>query len=242
MTIAGLSAPLLQEVVERKWSHWWARQSACCIRPRPPSVPAAAGKQNVVALARSNAYLRRTDLLCELIGAVIFGWIYSKGGLPASMAFTAAMSALAAPLQLFFIRRIAALAPSAMLHGRSEPGAGWARLPTWRALLENARLRCSGAGAGRVVAGRVGRPSTAVPACFSLWVPLGDWATVKPPCSRARKHACTRRGMQGRAVRRLASNQPSRAARRLQEGARSRGGGAPGAPAAARPRAAGPLA
>lgn len=100
-----------------------------------------AGKQNVVALARSNAYLRRTDLLCELIGAVIFGWIYSKGGLPASMAFTAAMSALAAPLQLFFIRRIAALAPSAMLHGRSEPGAGWARLPTWRALLENARLR-----------------------------------------------------------------------------------------------------
>ncbi len=70
------------------------------------------------------------------------GWIYSKGGLPASMAFTAVMSALAAPLQMFFIGRIAALAPSAMLHGRSEPGAGWARLPSWHAFLENARLRC----------------------------------------------------------------------------------------------------
>ncbi|KAL4440206.1 hypothetical protein ABPG75_003207 [Micractinium tetrahymenae] len=100
-----------------------------------------AGKQNVGALARSNAYLRRTDLLCELIGAVIFGWVYSKGGLPASMAFTAVMAAVAAPLQLLFIRRIARLAPSAMLHGRSEPGAAWARLPSWHAFLENARLR-----------------------------------------------------------------------------------------------------
>lgn len=100
-----------------------------------------AGKQNVTALARSNAYLRRTDLLCELVGAVVFGWVYSRGGLPASMAFTAVLAALAGPLQLLFIRRIARLAPEAMLHGRSEVGAQWARLPSWRAFLENARLR-----------------------------------------------------------------------------------------------------
>lgn len=43
----------------------------------------------MVALARSNAYLRRTDLLTELVGALVFGAIYSWGGLPASMAFTA---------------------------------------------------------------------------------------------------------------------------------------------------------
>lgn len=48
-----------------------------------------AGKQNQGALARSNAYLRRTDLVTELVGAVVFGWIYSKAGLVASMAFTA---------------------------------------------------------------------------------------------------------------------------------------------------------
>lgn len=42
-----------------------------------------------MALARSNAYLRRTDLFTELVGAFVFGWIYSKGGLAASMAFTA---------------------------------------------------------------------------------------------------------------------------------------------------------
>lgn len=51
------------------------------------------------------------------------------------------LAALAVPLQLFFIKRIADLAPSAMLHGRQEPGAGWAKLPTWHAFLENARLR-----------------------------------------------------------------------------------------------------
>ncbi|KAI7840421.1 hypothetical protein COHA_005852 [Chlorella ohadii] len=100
-----------------------------------------AGKQNQGALARSNAYLRRTDLVTELVGAVVFGWIYSKAGLVASMAFTAVLAALAAPLQLFFINRIAHLAPSAMLHGRQEPGAGWAPLPSWRSFVENARLR-----------------------------------------------------------------------------------------------------
>jgi hypothetical protein len=100
-----------------------------------------AGKQNQGALARSNAYLRRTDLVTELVGAVVFGWIYSKAGLVSSMAFTAVLAALAAPLQLFFINRIAHLAPSAMLHGRQEPGAAWAPLPSWRSFVENARLR-----------------------------------------------------------------------------------------------------
>ncbi len=57
---------------------------------------------------------------------------------------TAVLAALAAPLQLFFINRIAHLAPSAMLHGRQEPGAGWAPLPSWRSFVENARLRCGG--------------------------------------------------------------------------------------------------
>ena len=114
-----------------------------------PACPPPAGKSNVVALARSNAYLRRTDLFTELVGvgwcrqnlgnvagggwgcaggrararqsrsapalfsgtrgcgrdvplpllcnparapqvgALAFGAIYSRGGLPASMAFTA---------------------------------------------------------------------------------------------------------------------------------------------------------
>ncbi|EFN52807.1 hypothetical protein CHLNCDRAFT_138468 [Chlorella variabilis] len=100
-----------------------------------------AGKQNVLTLARSNAYLRRTDLCTELVGALVFGWIYSWGGLAASMAFTGVVAAAAVPLQLLFIRRIAELAPSAMLHGRQEPGAGWARVPNWRSFVENARLR-----------------------------------------------------------------------------------------------------
>lgn len=58
------------------------------ISPPLPRLPGT-GKQNVGALARSNAYLRRTDLISEFVGAFIFGWIYSKGGLLASMAFTA---------------------------------------------------------------------------------------------------------------------------------------------------------
>lgn len=120
-------------------------------RPPPPGparlcrVTQLAGKQNVLTLARSNAYLRRTDLCTELVGALVFGWIYSWGGLAASMAFTGVVAAAAVPLQLLFIRRIAELAPSAMLHGRQEPGAGWARVPNWRSFVENARLRCVGA-------------------------------------------------------------------------------------------------
>lgn len=55
----------------------------------------------------------------------------------------AVLAAAAAPLQLFFINRIAHLAPSAMLHGRQEPGAGWVPLPSWRTFVENARLRYS---------------------------------------------------------------------------------------------------
>jgi iron-regulated transporter 1 len=85
--------------------------------------------------------LRRTDLFTELVGALAFGAIYSRGGLPASMAFTAALALAAAPLQLLFIRRIAHAAPAAMLHGRQELGAGWARVPSWRTFVQNARQR-----------------------------------------------------------------------------------------------------
>ena len=53
-----------------------------------------------MALARSNANLRRTDLVCELVGALVFGYVYSRGGLTASMAFTAVLAAGAAPMQV----------------------------------------------------------------------------------------------------------------------------------------------
>ena len=113
---------------------------------QPPSSPVPAGKHNVLALATSNAYLRRTDLLCEFLGSLAFGWIYSHGGLPASMAATAALAAVAVPLQLLFIRRIAALAPGAMGHGRRhEVGSAWwgaHTLPHWTSLLATKRPRC----------------------------------------------------------------------------------------------------
>ena len=68
----------------------------------------------------------------------------------------AVLATLAAPLQLFFINRIAGMAPSAMLHGRQEPGAGWAPLPTWRSFVENARLKWVGWGVRQRWGCRVG--------------------------------------------------------------------------------------
>lgn len=147
------------------------------------------------------------------------------------------MSALAAPLQLLFIRRIAALAPAAMLHGRGEPGAAWARLPSWHALLENARLRC-GAVPGRPVfklrvaaGGGSAQPGHAVPA-------------PGPPASAPAQHCSLLERVQGGAVSRRGPRWVVERAGPwccLQARARGRGGGAAGAPAGPRSRTAGAL-
>jgi iron-regulated transporter 1 len=165
-----------------------------------------AGKQNMLALARSNAYLRRTDLLTELVGALAFGWIYSRAGCAAAMAFTGLLAAAAAPAQLLFIRRIAALAPAAMVHGRQEPGAGWAHLPDWRTFVENARLRWGGRGGGAWAGvGRQGLSFTRVPACLA---PLPTARRSRPVPPRRRVHAAEaaarRQPLASRARRQLA--------------------------------------
>ena len=168
-----------------------------CAKPRPHAISSAAtvctGKANVTALAHCNANLRRIGLATELVGALIFGYVYSVGGLRASMAFTGTLAAAAIPLQLFFIRRIARLAPEAMLHGRHEPGAGWAQLSGWRGFAERSHSgRASAAATSRPLAARVRE---------QLAHALDGWGTyfrqpilpsslsfvlVRPPCPRRR--------------------------------------------------------
>ena len=206
--------------IERDWSTqlagelgvvgWWGQVVRCfpvcgvsagmrrqCAKTRPHAISSAAngcaGKPNVTALAHCNANLRRTDLATELVGALIFGYVYSVGGLRASMAFTATLAAAAIPLQLLFIRRIAVLAPGAMLHGRHEPGAGWAQLSGWRSFAERSRTgRASAAAASRPLAARVREQLAHALDGWGAYfrqpiLPSSlSFVLVRPPCPRRR--------------------------------------------------------
>ena len=62
-----------------------------------------AGKDNAYALASSNAMLRRTDLSCELVGSLAFGWLYTTAGLSVSIAFATFLAAVLLPAQILSI-------------------------------------------------------------------------------------------------------------------------------------------
>ena len=61
------------------------------------------GKDNALALATSNAMLRRTDLSCELVGSLAFGWLYTTAGMAVSVAAATFLAALLLPAQLYSI-------------------------------------------------------------------------------------------------------------------------------------------
>jgi hypothetical protein len=92
------------------------------------------GKENALALASSNAKLRRTDLSCELVGSLAFGWLYTTAGLAVSVAAATFLAALLLPLQMLSIFRIAKMAPDAMVHGRDETDIAMFK-PSWKRLL-----------------------------------------------------------------------------------------------------------
>lgn len=58
------------------------------------------------ALAESNATLKRTDLVCELFGSLLFGWVYSQTGLSFSVALTSIVALAALPFQLHSIYKV----------------------------------------------------------------------------------------------------------------------------------------
>lgn len=64
------------------------------------------GKDNAVVLARSNATLRRTDLGCELIGSLAFGWLYSQAGLAASLGAMILVTAVSLPIEGYLIWKV----------------------------------------------------------------------------------------------------------------------------------------
>lgn len=67
------------------------------------------GKDNALALASSNAMLRRTDLSCELVGSLAFGWLYTTAGLAVSVASATFLAALLLPAQLYSIFSVSLL-------------------------------------------------------------------------------------------------------------------------------------
>ena len=99
----------------------------------------AAGKTNVVSLANSNSWLRRMDLAMEASGAFAFGWMSTTLGVIPSLVVASALGLAVIPVQLFFIARIARLAPEAMLHGGEEFGQALVKPPEWHAFIRMPR-------------------------------------------------------------------------------------------------------
>jgi len=65
-----------------------------------------AGKDNPAALAASNAKLRQTDLVSELLGTLAFGWGSSQLGMSRTLGVLTTVTFLALPLELFCLRRV----------------------------------------------------------------------------------------------------------------------------------------
>lgn len=65
-----------------------------------------AGKDNPSALAASNAKLRQTDLVSELMGTLAFGWGSAHLGMSTSLAVLTSLTFLALPLELYYLRRV----------------------------------------------------------------------------------------------------------------------------------------
>jgi Ferroportin1 (FPN1) len=115
--IERLTAILSELAIERDW------------------VTQLSGKENALALASSNAMLRRTDLSCELVGSLAFGWLYSTAGLAISVASATFLALVLLPAQLLSIFRIARMVPEAMVHGREEAEVAMFKPPSWKRLL-----------------------------------------------------------------------------------------------------------
>ncbi|KAG7670516.1 putative Solute carrier family 40 member 2, chloroplastic [Nannochloris sp. 'desiccata'] len=112
-----LTAILSELAIERDW------------------VTQLSGKDNALALASSNAMLRRTDLSCELVGSLAFGWLYSTAGLAISVACATFLALILLPAQLLSIFRIAKMVPEAMVHGRDEAEVAMFKPISWKRLL-----------------------------------------------------------------------------------------------------------
>lgn len=78
------------------------------------------GREKASVLAKSNALLRRTDLSCELLGAIFFGYLYATFGLVPSVASAAVLAAVFTPLQLLCIQRMSKIAPQIVSHDRNK--------------------------------------------------------------------------------------------------------------------------
>ncbi|GAB4814211.1 hypothetical protein N2152v2_001257 [Parachlorella kessleri] len=114
--VERLSAALSEMLIERDW------------------VPQIAGKHNAQALSSCNANLKRTDLVCELVGSLAFGWVYSQAGMLVSMAMVSLVAVVALSMQFHSIYKIAQQAPGAMVHGREDLKRALFK-PQWKQLL-----------------------------------------------------------------------------------------------------------
>lgn len=74
------------------------------------------GKDNPSALAASNARLRQTDLVSELLGTLAFGWGSAHLGMSTSLAVLTALTFLFLPLELYYLQRVRGQLPSAPLN------------------------------------------------------------------------------------------------------------------------------
>lgn len=59
-----------------------------------------------MALAASNARLRRMDLLSELLGTLAFGWCVTKHGVALTLALLTIATCGALPLELRYVRQV----------------------------------------------------------------------------------------------------------------------------------------
>lgn len=61
-----------------------------------------------MALAASNAWLRRMDLLSELLGTFAFGWCATQHGVSVTLGLLTAATFGALPLELWYVQRVSA--------------------------------------------------------------------------------------------------------------------------------------
>ena len=64
------------------------------------------GKNNHLALAASNATLRRCDLMSELLGTFLFGYCVTQKGAAFTLGLLTICTACALPLELWYVQRV----------------------------------------------------------------------------------------------------------------------------------------
>lgn len=102
--IQFLGQSILSMVEQAEWHSSYAGVRTQKPHSEGKSVPV--GKDNPSALAASNAKLRQTDLVSELLGTLAFGWGSAHLGMSTALACLTSVTFLALPLELYYLRRV----------------------------------------------------------------------------------------------------------------------------------------